>query len=635
MTRPIQTIKTAERAAGGPAWLWDPARARIVWANMGGLGFWDADSLGALLDRDFSSLEPAALQLERIARMIGPEDVRHEIIAFMPEGLPRAVHCRIRPQALSDGRRGLFIETVEPGADAPQPDVQRLADLAEAAPAALSLFTREGACLYENAAARRLFGPKGLALPDRLAADGMGQKIIACALLNGHWSDTRTIRTPLGERKAKLVAARLADAKTGAHSVLIHAADVTEARAYETQLQAAQERLDEIGPAPDPAVPSQARPAASKPKPEDSGAAIDRLIAPVALPFLVLSPRGRIRSANKAAIRLIETGDKPLKGQPFTDCLAPKQRQPFADLFGGGTGEALSRVLEEGQTAILSNGTPVELHLWSLSPDKPLGFCALLRDQSEWKRMEADLRAARDKADQANTRKTEFLHKISHELRTPMTAVMGFAEMMTKEELGPVGNARYLEYAKNIFETGQHLLSLVDDLLDLSKIETGRLKLAFEEVDLSDLVRRSLDMVRPQASRNAVILRSSVSEPLPPVVGDARSLCQVLVNLLTNAVRYTEAGGQVLISAAVEADGSLKLGIRDTGIGMSAQELERALTPFERLPVAQSRHAEGSGLGLPLAKALTEANKAQFSIDSEPASGTSVQIIFPSTQVLA
>ncbi|HFB98061.1 MAG TPA: HAMP domain-containing histidine kinase, partial [Bryobacterales bacterium] len=261
-------------------------------------------------------------------------------------------------------------------------------------------------------------------------------------------------------------------------------------------------------------------------------------------------------------------------------------------------------------------------------------YCVVVRDITQWKKTETELRQAKEKAERSSAQKSEFLASISHELRTPLNAILGFSEVMRQQRFGEMGNEKYLGYANDIHESGEHLLSLINDLLDLSKIEAGKFELDFTAVDLGSVVEECLNLMQEEAAKARVILRRSVPANLPKVVADARSMKQVFLNLLSNAVKFTEPGGQVMVSLKINDAGELTARVRDTGVGMSGQELQRALKPFERI-TREGAEKPGTGLGLPLTKALVEANRARFSIKSEPGKGTTATITFPTPRVLA
>ena len=262
-------------------------------------------------------------------------------------------------------------------------------------------------------------------------------------------------------------------------------------------------------------------------------------------------------------------------------------------------------------------------------------YCVVVHDITQWKKTEAELREAKEKAEQSSLRKSEFLANVSHELRTPLNAIMGFSEVMRSERFGQINNPRYMGYVNDIHTSGEHLLSLINDLLDLSKVEAGKLELNFTSINLLNIIDDAINSVSDLATSNRVIIRKSVSGKLPNVVADQRSMKQILLNLLSNAAKFTGPGGQVVVSAKVKENGELTLTIKDTGPGMNEAEVNRALKPFEQLDSKTDFGSRGTGLGLPLTKALTEANRASFKIRSTPGKGTRISITFPTTRVLA
>ena len=220
----------------------------------------------------------------------------------------------------------------------------------------------------------------------------------------------------------------------------------------------------------------------------------------------------------------------------------------------------------------------------------------MLRDITQWKNAEDDLLDAKRAAERASSAKSDFLAKISHEIRTPLNAIIGFAEVMMEERFGPIGNERYREYLKDIHASGEHLVSLINDLLDLSKIEAGKLDLMFTSVDLNDAgaAMRRADAAAGEPQR--IIIRTSLSPTLPPVVADARSVRQIVLNLLSNSIKFTGAGGQVIVSTALTDRAEVVLRVRDTGIGMTEKEILTALEPFRQLATSTrwARAAPGS-----------------------------------------
>jgi signal transduction histidine kinase len=248
---------------------------------------------------------------------------------------------------------------------------------------------------------------------------------------------------------------------------------------------------------------------------------------------------------------------------------------------------------------------------------------------------EEELRTATREAQKAAAAKADFLGKVSHEIRTPLNAITGFTELILAERFGPIGNDRYRDYLKDVHAAGLHLVSLLNDLLDLSRIETGQLDLNFASISLNDLTRQCVGIMQPQASRARIIIRTALAPALPQVVADERSLRQIVLNLLSNSIRFTGPGGQVIVSTAFADNGEAVLRVRDTGVGMSEKDVEAALEPFRQTATSGSWGSGGTGLGLPLTKALAEANQAHFSITSAPNAGTLIEVAFPPARVVA
>ncbi len=297
----------------------------------------------------------------------------------------------------------------------------------------------------------------------------------------------------------------------------------------------------------------------------------------------------------------------------------------------------MASVLNDGREVIGREAEgrfiPLFMTIGKLPSDS--GYCAVVRDITQWKRAEEELTQARAMAERASSHKTDFLARVSHEIRTPLNAIIGFSELMIDEKFGPVANDRYRDYLRDINRSGNHVLDLVNDLLDISKIEAGQQEMAYEAVSLNDTLAETVAMMQPQANRERVIIRSSFASKLPDVVADLRSVRQIALNILSNAVRYTQAGGQVIVSTAYEAQGEVvHAGARHRHRHDQA-EIEQALKPFKQINSLKRTRGDGTGLGLPLTKAMVEANRAKFAINSTPGEGTLVEVTFPSTRVLA
>lgn len=352
---------------------------------------------------------------------------------------------------------------------------------------------------------------------------------------------------------------------------------------------------------------------------------------------VVLGQDGDIRTMNGSASALFNYDEDEMRGKPFAALFAHESQKAVIDYLQGLSGHGVASVLNDGREAIGREAgggfLPLFMTIGRLSSSN--GYCAVIRDITQWKRTEEELRNAKRSAETANAHKTEFLARVSHEIRTPLNAIIGFSDMMASEHFGPIGNPRYIEYAGDIGRSGRHVLDIVNDLLDISKIEAGEMELDFSAVDLNEAVSEAVSLVQPQANSQRVIIRTSLSGSVPEVVADGRSIKQIALNILANAIRFTPSGGQIVVSTSYETNGSVILRIRDTGIGMTRNELDQAMKPFRQVTTGGRKRGEGTGLGLPLTKAMAEANRAQFGISSAPNEGTLVEISFPSQRVLA
>jgi two-component system cell cycle sensor histidine kinase PleC len=247
---------------------------------------------------------------------------------------------------------------------------------------------------------------------------------------------------------------------------------------------------------------------------------------------------------------------------------------------------------------------------------------------------EQQLRGALASAQRANEAKSNFLALMSHELRTPLNAIIGFSEVLSTELFGPHGIARYLEYSKDIHGAGNHLLALINDILDLSKSEAGKLEIYPEEISVNELFDDCLRLIASRAAGQDITLRGEIAGYEMRLLADKLRMKQILLNLLSNAVKFTPPGGRVVLSAAVRADGGICLSVADTGIGMSPESIPLALEPFRQIDSPMSRTVEGTGLGLSLVKTLVEQHGGTLEIESALEKGTTVRTVFPASPAL-
>lgn len=248
--------------------------------------------------------------------------------------------------------------------------------------------------------------------------------------------------------------------------------------------------------------------------------------------------------------------------------------------------------------------------------------------------LEARLHVALRDASQANAAKSDFLARMSHDLRTPLNAILGFSEVVRDQMYGPVGSTKYAEYASHIYESGRHLLTLIDGILDLSRIEAGRLELTPELVDIASVIAEAMRLVQRQVEQKGLGMAAVADAGIPCVVADRRAVMQILVNLLSNAVKYTPVGGRIEIAARLVA-GEMCVTVADSGIGIAPEDMETVLQPFGQGRQPSGSRQEGCGLGLSIVKSLIEMHDGCLEVESRPSVGTAVTIRFPRNRLAA
>ena len=346
--------------------------------------------------------------------------------------------------------------------------------------------------------------------------------------------------------------------------------------------------------------------------------------------IVMFDAEGNIHAANRSAEALFGHDGDELARRNLADLFAPESQHGVFEYLAGIKASGVESLLDHGREVLAreSKGGIIALSMTMgrTRPDGP-NFFAVFRDLSQAKQTESELREARRLAERAANAKADVLARISHEVRTPLNAIIGFSEVMIGERFGALGNERYLEYMKDIRASGERVIAIINDLLDLSRIETGKLDLAFTNQNLNELVESCVAVLQPQANRERIIIRTSLAHMLPPVIADARALRQIALNLIGNSIHLANAGGQVIVSTALSDFGEVMLRVRDTGHGLNDNEVAAALQPFRT--AAPSDRAESSAVSLSLTKALVEANRAKFQIKTGGRSGTLIEIVFP------
>jgi cell cycle sensor histidine kinase DivJ len=344
-------------------------------------------------------------------------------------------------------------------------------------------------------------------------------------------------------------------------------------------------------------------------------------------------PDGRVGFASPASLRLLATEPDAIEGRMPAGLVHADDVAIMENAFAEATSSGREATAEV--RFLRADGAFVwtEMRCRPVSPgDRRSEVVAVTRDISERKENERALVAARDIAEQASRAKSRFLANMSHELRTPLNAIIGFSEVMAHEMFGPIGAARYLEYARLIHESGGHLLSLINGVLDMSKIEAGKFELHEETYDLAQDAEQTLRFVRLQAERKGLALKMSIAPGAKTIFADRRAVKQILLNLLANAVKFTPRGGEIWIAAARDGN-AVELAVADTGVGISQSDLKRLGKPFEQATEQQVRVEEGTGLGLSLVKALAALHDGDIHIESAHGEGTAVRVKLPHAAV--
>jgi len=384
-------------------------------------------------------------------------------------------------------------------------------------------------------------------------------------------------------------------------------------------------RLDDWRPPDSPSILTE----------DEFASLVERLDAAL----LGLDEEGRIRFANFEATAMLTPDLEPLEGRKITSFFEAGFGALLGAYFASPTNPSIARTFHEGVTATLRrrNGAEdlISIRLHPLRELSSIRYCAFLQKAAgeEGEDPEAKQRLADNAV--AGKKERDFLALVSHEIRTPLNAILGFSDLILQENFGPIGNKRYQDYIHDIHDSGQLILSMVEDLLDRSRAESKKTGLNLKPTQLPVIIEKAKRLVAQQAAARNIRITTEIEKTIPAILADERSVLQIVLNVLTNSVKYTRNGGDVVLWAGPLASGRVRIHIQDNGIGMSEKDLELALKPYGRAKEVEQSSTPGTGLGLPLAKALATANRAEFKIESAPHCGTMVCVDFQAARAVA
>ena len=345
----------------------------------------------------------------------------------------------------------------------------------------------------------------------------------------------------------------------------------------------------------------------------------------------VFDSRGRLIAWNSRFCELLDLPADLTVGAPLRDIL---MLQAVRGDFGDGEPEAeVAKRLElfyRNVPTVKERVTPGGRTLQIFRRAMPNGaVVSVYSDITDLKASERKLIQARSQAEMANRSKSDFLANMSHELRTPLNAIIGFSEIISNELFGPIVNEKYLEYIRDIHNSSLHLLSIINDVLDMSKIEAGKLELSKEALNIQSVISDVIRMMHERAQSRGIELITRLLDEEVDVWADERAMKQIFLNLLSNAIKFSKAGGRVYVRVGADQPNLAVVEFEDYGIGMNEEEQERALQPFGQAKPATTRNYGGTGLGLPITKGLVEAHGGKLAIKSRAGSGTIVRVVLP------
>ncbi len=387
---------------------------------------------------------------------------------------------------------------------------------------------------------------------------------------------------------------------------------------------------------PVPAQQAAVEPVTSVPSQQAANGELDAILENATDGIVLFDRSGAVTSSNRSAQVLFNIPANDFLSQNVADLFAMESQRIVLDYFESIDQQAAATPADHGREVLgrtrIGGFVPLSMTMGKVGHDGER-FFAVFRDLSQLKKSESDLLYARRKAERASEATGDALARISHEVRGPLNTIIGFANVMLEERFGTLGNERYAAYLKDIRASGERAIAIVDDLVNITSIETGNVQLKPTSQNLNDMVEQCVGALQPQANRERIIIRTSLAHALPQVLADGQALRQIIMNLITSSIRFSKAGGQVIVSTAAADNGGAILRVRDTGRGLSEAELALAMDSQRIAP--PSDRIDRSSIDLSLARALAEANRARFHIRSTEQTGTLTEVVFPGARALA
>ena len=604
-------------------WLWDSGRARIVWSNFSALEYWGEQSAADLSLRDMGQDGPLARAVITGFENISQGKRIRKTLVLTPKSEPLRSVLDLAPYPVPGFPNAvLMVVSATPSS---MKDEERLERLFENIPAPLTLFASDGTAIQQNNAADALFGSLTehdghSQFSDRMTQSDHARMLYTTALTSASAGRVSSIITAQGTERMRVQLRRFTDPVSAEITLLAMYQDMPSPLAGASR----SDRPDALATTSEPDRTATVN---------LQGAVMETLEA-AGVGLVTIGQAGNILSFSQGATAILGIEGADAKDQNFAAYLSDASGRQLEDFLTQSPSDDAIDFTQGAELTGLNQHNKelaLQVHIRPVSGQGDAKYCIVIRDISDWTTTLQQLDLVRSPPKVSNTPSPQVLAYVSHEIRTPLNAILGFTELMQLETFGPVGNEKYKEYLNDIKESGTHVLSLVNDLLDLSKTEAGHMDLDLQPLDVGRIVASSERFVGPQVLSSRITLESHIDINLPTLNADRRALRQILVNLLSNAVRATPKGGTVSTHAHLDNQGNMIIEVRDNGSGMTEDQIKIALQPYGQLGNETMKKEGGTGLGLPLAKALTKAHGAQLSITSEPGKGTSVKLTFPMT----